>query len=79
MPNDSAKVSGANLVAAVGLDKVAQISAEQISSIGSQDMNDKVWFDLAARIKTGYREQGGRRYSDHHGTDTMEDTVFFLQ
>src|SRR5258708_12382252 len=50
---DSGKVSGANLVAAVpGLDKVAQISAEQISSIGSQDMNDKGWFDLPPPINT---------------------------
>jgi len=64
-------VSGANLAAAVpGLDKVAQITAEQIASIGSQDMNDKVWFDLVARIKTAIESKEGRRNRDHHGTDT---------
>ena len=77
---DSAKVSGANLVAAVpGLDKVAQISAEQISSIGSQDMNDKVWFDLAARIKTAIDSKEADGIVITHGTDTMEETAFFLQ
>ena len=77
---DSAKVSGANLVAAVpGLDKVAQITAEQISSIGSQDMNDKVWFDLAARIKTAIESKEADGIVITHGTDTMEETAFFLQ
>jgi len=77
---DSGKVSGANLVAAVpGLDKIAQISAEQISSIGSQDMNDKVWFDLAARIKTAIESKEADGIVITHGTDTMEETAFFLQ
>jgi len=77
---DSGKVSGANLAAAVpGLDKVAQITAEQIASIGSQDMNDKVWFDLVARIKTAIESKEADGIVITHGTDTMEETAFFLQ
>jgi L-asparaginase len=77
---DSGKVSGADLVAAIpGMDKLAQISAEQISSIGSQDMNDKVWFDLAARIKTAIDNKEVDGIVITHGTDTMEETAFFLQ
>jgi L-asparaginase len=39
---DAGKVGAAELVAPVpGMDKLARVSAEQISAIGSQDMNGK--------------------------------------
>ena len=77
---DSAKVSSADLIAAVpGMDKLAQISVEQISSIGSQDMNDKVWFALAKRIRTAIENKEADGVVITHGTDTMEETAFFLQ
>ncbi|WP_342726372.1 asparaginase [Bradyrhizobium sp. B097] len=77
---DSGKVSAANLIAAIpGIDKLAQISAEQISSIGSQDMNDKVWFDLVKRIRTAIDNKEVDGVVITHGTDTMEETAFFLQ
>src|SRR5262245_4616503 len=34
------------------LTDLAQLKGEQVASIGSQDMNDKVWLDLAARAST---------------------------
>ncbi|MBR0896994.1 asparaginase [Bradyrhizobium tropiciagri] len=77
---DSGKVSAANLIAAIpGIDKLAQISAEQISSIGSQDMNDKVWFDLVKRIRAAIDNKEVDGIVITHGTDTMEETAFFLQ
>jgi len=76
---DSGKVSAAGLIAAVpDMDKLAKISAEQISSIGSQDMNDKVWFDLVKRIQAAIDNKEVDGVVITHGTDTMEETAFFL-
>lgn len=76
---DAGKVTGADLVAAVpGIDKLARISAEQISSIGSQDMNDTVWFDLVHRITDIFAKDQADGVVITHGTDTAEETAFFL-
>ncbi|AXK80374.1 asparaginase [Pseudolabrys taiwanensis] len=73
------KVSAQDLIAAVpGIDKLAQISAEQVSSIGSQDMNDTVWFTLARRIDDLLGKGEADAVVVTHGTDTMEETAFFL-
>jgi len=71
---------GANdLIRAVpGIDKLARITTEQISSIGSQDMNDTVWFKLARRIDEVLGKGEADAVVVTHGTDTMEETAFFL-
>ncbi|VVD67511.1 L-asparaginase 2 [Pandoraea iniqua] len=72
-------VTGEQLTASVpGLDKLASIKAEQISNIGSQDMNSKVWYQLAARIKQAFDRDEADGIVVTHGTDTMEETAFFL-
>lgn len=72
-------VSAEQLLQAVpGIDKVARLSSEQVASIGSQDMNDKVWFDLARRIQTLLDSQDTDAVVVTHGTDTLEETAFFL-
>lgn len=76
----SGQVSAKDLVDAVpGMDKLAQISAEQVSNIGSQDMNDDVWFALARRINTIFTNKEADAVVITHGTDTMEETAFFLE
>jgi L-asparaginase len=51
---------------------------EQISNIGSQDMNDEVWLKLARRINelTAMSDVDGIVIT--HGTDTIEESAYFL-
>jgi L-asparaginase len=76
----SGQVTAQDLIDAVpGMDKLARISAEQISNIGSQDMNDEVWFKLAGRINEIFAKNEAEGVIITHGTDTMEETAFFLE
>ena len=60
------------------LNKVARVSGEQISNVGSQDMSDEIWLKLAKRINqlAAMRDVDGIAIT--HGTDTMEETAYFL-
>ena len=59
------------------LEKLAQLSGEQVANIGSQTMNHEVWLKLAARINEVLQgETDGVVIT--HGTDTMEETAYFL-
>src|SRR5262245_35644110 len=67
------------LIAAVpNLDKLAQISGEQVANIGSQDMNDAVWLQLAKRLNEVLKSSDTDAVLITHGTDTLEETSYFL-
>jgi L-asparaginase len=67
------------LVAAVPqLATLARIEVEQVAAIGSQDMNETVWLKLAARTEAALAEPEIAGVVITHGTDTMEETAFFL-
>jgi L-asparaginase len=60
------------------LKDVAQVTGEQIASIGSQDMNDAVWLKLAKRVNELLAKPDVAGIAITHGTDTMEETSYFL-
>jgi L-asparaginase len=60
------------------LSKIARVSGEQISNIGSQDMSDEVWLKLAKRINQLTASPDVDGVAITHGTDTMEETAYFL-
>ena len=63
---------------APGIEKLARLDGEQIASIGSQDMNDVVWGKLAKRANELLAQPDVDGIVVTHGTDTMEETGFFL-
>jgi L-asparaginase len=66
------------LKAVPNLDKLAVLSGEQVANIGSQDMNDEVWLKLAKRLNAVLAEPGTGGALITHGTDTLEETSYFL-
>ena len=75
----SGQVGVDQLIAAVPqARKLANLKGEQISNIGSQDMNDAVWVKLAARINELAAQPDVAGIVITHGTDTIEETAYFL-
>lgn len=60
------------------LKKFADVRGVQVSSIGSQDMNDEVWIKLATEVNRLAAQPDVDGIAITHGTDTMEETAYFL-
>ena len=68
----------AMLAAVPGIDKLAKVKGEQISNGGSQDMSFDIMWKLAKRINELAPKPDVDGFVITHGTDTMEETAYFL-
>ncbi|MBR8463700.1 type II asparaginase [Campylobacter sp. faydin G-24] len=75
----SGTVTVDKLIAAVPkINEIATIKGEQISQIGSQEMNNEVWLKLGKRVNELLNSGKADGIVITHGTDTMEETAYFL-
>ncbi len=68
-----------DLISAVPeLADVAEIEAIQVCNVNSDDITDTVWIELANRINELSKDPEIEGFVITHGTDTMEETAYFL-
>lgn len=77
---DGERLTGEALVRSLpGVERRAQVTVEQFSNTASGNISLQQWLALTARVREVFRERPGLAgVVVTHGTDTMEETAYFL-
>ena len=72
-------LSAQDLIAEVPkLSDVAPVQPIQVCNVNSDDMTAEIWLSLAEKINELSKDPGVAGFVVTHGTDTMEETAYFL-
>ena len=66
------------LAAVPELEQVADIEAVQVCNVNSDDITAEVWLTLAHTVNEMAKDPGVTGFVITHGTDTLEETAYFL-
>jgi L-asparaginase len=72
-------VGVADLLGGIEAPEGLELAAEQVAQLDSKDMEPGVWLQLARRCAFWLAEADVAGVVITHGTDTLEETAFFLQ
>jgi L-asparaginase len=61
-----------------GLAAVANVTSEQVANVGSSDIDEAIWRRLLSRVQAALADPEVAGVVITHGTDTLEETAFFL-
>jgi L-asparaginase type II len=76
---NATRVSIADLVRTAGIDSVATVESEQFLNVPSSAIGPARWLELSRHISDVFRSRPEvRGIVVTHGTDTMEETAYFL-
>ena len=75
----TSSLTGEQLMAAVpGLEQVARIEVQDVVNVGSTNMTPALWLEVSRRAEAALARQEVAGVLVTHGTDTMEETAYFL-
>ncbi|MEN9931883.1 MAG: hypothetical protein RIS17_456 [Pseudomonadota bacterium] len=75
----SGEVTVADLIAAVpAAARIASVSGEQVANVPSGDVDETIWRRLHDRVMAALADPAVTGVVITHGTDTIEETAFFL-
>ena len=72
-------ISVESIIASVpGIEELAPLHAQQVCNINSDDITSEIWIKLARTINEYAKQDNVAGFVVMHGTDTMEETAYFL-